>query len=82
MTWVARYVSGVKRYLPRRTRNDIGDELRSILEDKIEEAEANRGRPLEEADVVSIIRRFGHPLEVAARYQNRGALINESLFPI
>ena len=82
MTWVNRYVSGVRRYLPRKTRDDIGDELRSILDDKIEEAREARGGPLEEADVISILKDFGHPLEVASGYQNRGALISESLFPI
>ena len=61
MTWVNRYVSGVRRYLPRKTRDDIGDELRSILDDKIEEAREARGGPLEEADVISILKDFGHP---------------------
>ncbi len=82
MTWINRYVSGVKRYLPRGIRDDVGDELRSILEDKIEEAQESREGPLEEADVVSIIKNLGHPLKVASRYQSRGALISEALFPI
>ena len=82
MTWVNRYVSGVARYLPRRIREDVSDELRSILEDKIEEARNRLGRPLEESEVVSVLKDFGHPLEVASQYQNRGALVSESLFPI
>jgi len=46
MSWLHRYVEAVKRYLPRAKRDDVGEGLHSILEEKLEEAAAARGGPL------------------------------------
>jgi hypothetical protein len=82
MTLIDRYVEAVKRYLPGKTRDDIGEELRSLLEDKKDETEEKKGAPLEEADIHHLLKEFGHPLKIASDYQRRRVLISEPVFPI
>ena len=82
MNWLHRYVEAVKRYLPRAKRDDVGEELNSILEEKLEEAEEAKGQPLDEAEVLGFLKNFGHPLLVASRYGRQRALVSEALLPI
>ncbi len=82
MNWLDRYVWAVKRYLPKRMRDDIGEELQSLLEEKMDEGQHEKGGPLQEADTLALLKDFGHPLEVASRYRSQRVLIGESLFPI
>lgn len=82
MNWLNRYVWAVKRYLPERMREDIGEELHSLLQERLDEAQEEKGGPLQEADTLALLKDFGHPLEVASRYRSQRVLIGESLFPI
>ena len=82
MNWLDRYIESVKRYLPERSRDDIGDELRSVLEEKMDDAKEASGGTLEAADELRILKEFGHPLKVASSYQEQQVLISEQLFPI
>ena len=82
MDWVDRYVEAVKRYLPRKQREDIGAELHSALEDKLTEAARETGVPLTEAEVLQLLKAQGHPLKVASGYHEQRIRISEPLFPI
>lgn len=82
MNWLERYVGHVKRYLPKPLRDDVGEEIRSLLQEKMSEAEEEKGGPLAEAETLSLLREFGHPLKVASAYQKHRVLVSESLFPI
>lgn len=82
MNWLSRYVGAVKSYLPQRTRDDVGEELQALLEERLDEARDEKGEAIPDADVLALLKEFGHPLEVASRYGNRRVLIGESLFPI
>ncbi len=77
MNWIERYVNAVTQRLPKAKRDDIGVELESILRDKVEEQEASLGRPLDEAEVLAELKTYGHPLQVAARYQDQRMLERE-----
>lgn len=72
----------MKRYLGKADREDIGEEIHSILEAKLDEAEETKGASLEEDEVLAILKEFGHPLEVASRYRRPRQPINESLLPL
>jgi hypothetical protein len=82
MELLDRYLQAVRFWLPRRQQDDIiaelGDELRSQIEDK----ESALGRPLTEDELVAFLRQAGHPLWVAGRYQKQQALIGPALFPV
>jgi hypothetical protein len=67
MELIDRYVAAVGRRLPSKTRADIEAELRSLIMDAIDERRAAGGEPSEE-DVVNVLKSFGSPAEVAARY--------------
>ena len=83
------YLRAVKMYLPREQKDDIINELSENLFSKMEETEAELGRPLTEPEQETILREHGDPMVVASRY---GAthrcvsfgrqLIGPALFPI
>lgn len=82
MDWVDRYVEAVKRYLPRKQREDIGAELHSTIEEKlIEKKRAERREPTEN-EVLQLLKEQGHPLRVASAYREHRAMISEPLIPI
>ncbi|WP_035858996.1 HAAS signaling domain-containing protein [Cryptosporangium arvum] len=62
---IDRYVADVVRLLPRRQRRDVAIELRELLSEEVGEGDARE-----------LLRRFGHPTEVAARYGQPVALID------
>jgi hypothetical protein len=64
------YVRDVARNLPRRERADVAAELRSLLLDELGGGNAD--------DALAIVRRFGRPADVAARYQTPTAVIDPS----
>lgn len=80
MQLVERYVREVERRLPRRLRSDVGKELRSLLEDSVEERVA-AGRAEDQAEL-EVLSELGPPNEVALRYADppRG-LIGPELVP-
>lgn len=82
MNWLARYIDAVKTQLPQQTADDVAAEIRSTLEDEIEARETERGRPLDEAELLELIRSKGHPMQLAAQYHERRTLVDEALFPL
>jgi len=82
MTLIDQYLAAVSAQLPRDKREDITAELRDALMERVEAREAELGRPMTETETEVLLREFGHPLTVAARY--RGGpdhLIGPELFP-
>jgi hypothetical protein len=68
MTLTERYLKAVAAQLPRANREDIVAELRDAIQTRMEDREEALGRPLTEGDEEAVLREFGHPLSVAARY--------------
>ncbi len=71
MELVESYLKTVKSYLPRRHREDITTELADEIHSQIEEKESELRRPLNEAEIQSLLFKFGDPVVVAARYRQR-----------
>ena len=69
MTLVDRYLGAVRDNLPRAQRDDIIEELEDSLRSRMEDEAAARGRPLTEAEEAAILKGFGNPMAVAARYR-------------
>jgi hypothetical protein len=76
-----RYLYAVSRYLPAQRQGDIVAELATNLHSQMEDKEAELGRPLTEDEQAEVLRRHGHPILVAARYQPHHSLIGPELFP-
>ena len=68
----------VGKHLPRKVRADIQMELRSLLLDALDEKSEGSPSPKMAAEV---LREFGHPEEIAAKYHSAEVLIGPRLFP-
>jgi hypothetical protein len=82
MNLIDTYVSEVGRRLPRKGRADIEAELRSVLQDMLEERSKKAGKAIDEELTLQILREYGAPDKVAASYLPERYLIGPRLFPI
>lgn len=69
------FVADVMRRVPGMERNDIGLELHGLLTDMLDERAADSGHAADDAMVLAMLREFGTPDEVAARYRPPGIVI-------
>src|ERR1017187_1169607 len=79
---IDRYLNAVKLWLPRKQQKDILAELAEDLHSQIEDRESALGRPLEEAELVDLLKRRGAPTRVASGYIPEHRLINPAMLPI
>ena len=82
MDLIDRYLATIGVLLPLSQRKDILDELRDVLMNHAEEKQAELGRPLNTGEEADLLRAFGHPVAVAARYGRGQYLIGPELFPL
>src|SRR5512147_471563 len=80
MNLIDRYIAEVGKHLPRRNRMDIEAEIRSTLEDMLEERKQAQG-PLEDAAVIELLREYGAPRKVAESYVGPRYLIGPRIYP-
>jgi len=66
---ITSYVNEVALQLPRKVRNDVAFELRALLLEECQAKAEESGRQLDAEIVIDFLQGFGHPNEVAARYQ-------------
>lgn len=78
---VDRYVNEVGQSLPRKTRSDIKLELRSLLLDGLEERAAASGKEPTVEMAAEMLKEYGLPGEMAARYRPERYLIGPQIFP-
>src|SRR5574339_1253788 len=81
MNLIDKYIAEAGKHLPRRNRADIEAEIRSTLEDMLEERKQGDS-PADEATVMDLLKEYGSPREVAAKYKTHQYLIGPRLFPI
>ena len=81
MNLIDKYIVEVGKQLPRKNRADIEAEIRSTLEDMLEERTQGTG-PADDATVREVLKEYGPPREVAAKYKTHQYLIGPRLFPI
>jgi hypothetical protein len=77
-----RYLHAVGFWLPRHQKEDILAELAEDLHSQIDDREAELGRPLEETDIVPILKQRGRPVFVAGKFLPQQRLIGPVLYPI
>lgn len=66
------YVVDVMRRVPAKDRNEVGLELRGLLTEMLEDRAQTAGRVADDAMVLDVLREFGTPAEIAARYRPQG----------
>lgn len=82
MNLIDRYVVEVgKSLLLVKGRKDIENELRSTLEDMLEERAQKLGKPADEAMQMELLKEYGAPHKVAETYNPNPYLIGPRIFP-
>jgi hypothetical protein len=79
MNLIDKYIAEVGKYLPRRNRADIEAEIRSTLEDMLEER--NQGQADDDA-VIALLKEYGRPRDVAESYTGPRYLIGPRVYPL
>lgn len=78
MELLERYLSEVRKHLPIKDRDDTIKELRSLV---LEEFDSRSNEINNEDLLYMIIKEYGNPIEVAARYRNTNPLISAEVRP-
>ena len=85
MNLIDRYITEVGKHLPRRQRADIEAEIRSTLEDMLEERNqagaADASSMQGDADIVALLKEYGEPRKVAESYIGPRYLIGPRIYP-
>lgn len=82
MNLIDRYIQHVGKHLPEKSREDVKREIRSLVEDSLEDRSRTIGRPIDEALTVDVLKEFGRPEKMAASYVPERYLINPRMYPI
>lgn len=76
------YLRVVAALLPKSQRDDITAELRDTILTRIEDREAELGRPLTDDEIEAVLREIGHPILVAGRYHDGPQhVVGPALYP-
>lgn len=81
MTLIDLYVAEVGKRLPMGARKDIEAELRSTLEDMLEDRSRKAGKPVDDPMVSDLLKEYGPPDKVAATYHQVQYLIGPRMYP-
>lgn len=75
------YVKEVGQRLPAASREDIEKEIRTLIDDTLEDESQTSGRPVDQQMIVDVLKRMGSPEKMAASYLPERYLIGPRLFP-
>lgn len=75
------YIYEVGRRLPPKNRKDIEAEIRSALQDMLDEKSRERGKPADDEMTMEVLKSYGDPEKVAASYRGERYLIGPKLYP-
>ena len=81
MKLIDRYVREIGRRLPQKSRADIEKEIRSALEDMLEDRSKKEGRDVDDEMTAAVLKEYGQPDKVAASYLPERYLVGPQLFP-
>ena len=80
MNLIDKYIAEVGKHLPRKARADIEAEIRSTLEDMLEERK-QADESVDETQVIELLKQYGEPRKVAESYMGPQYLIGPRLYP-
>jgi hypothetical protein len=81
MNLIDKYIAEVGKYLPRKNRADIEAEIRSTLEDMLEERNQADGAA-DDGTMIKLLKEYGAPRQVAESYTGPRYLIGPRVYPI
>ncbi len=80
MNLIDKYIAEVGKHLPRRNRADIEAEIRSTLEDMLEERKQAQS-PVDDDAIIALLKEYGAPRKVAESYVGPRYLIGPRMYP-
>ena len=80
MNLIDKYIAEVGKHLPRKNRADIEAEIRSTLEDMLEERKPTQGE-VDDKTTIELLKEYGAPREVAESYTGPRYLIGPRVYP-
>jgi hypothetical protein len=80
-TLVDRYISAVSENLPSKQRNDVVTEIRSLIQDALDDRSKTEGRPPDDEMIAAVLKEFGPPEKIVAPYLPERYLIGPRLYP-
>ncbi len=81
MEMIERYIYAVTQKLPQSQRSDIADELRTLIEDMLEER--SYGRDVTDKDIEGVLLELGNPKKLARNYRGtKNYIIGPDLFDV
>jgi hypothetical protein len=81
-TMIDRYLAAVSDLLPMKLRPDTVTEIRSLIQDALDDRSKAEGREPDEAMMAEVLKQFGPPEKIVAPYLPEKFLIGPRLFPI
>jgi hypothetical protein len=81
MKLLDRYMHEVRNHLPRKMQADLEIEIRSLIEDTLEDRSQAAGREIDEDLVAEVLQEFGPPEKVTAAYLPEKYLIGPKFYP-
>ncbi len=81
MKLIEQYIHEVGANLPEKKRADLEKEIRSLIEDTLEERSETSGRAIDDEMVVEVLKEFGPPAKMAGSYLPAQYLIGPRLYP-
>jgi len=82
MKLLDRYMQEISNNLPSKKEADLTAEIRSLIEDTLDDRSQAAGRPVDEEMVAEVLKEFGPPEKVAASYLPERYLVGPQLYPI
>jgi len=79
---VERYLASVSENLPARLRKDTVTEIRSLIQDALDDRSKSEGREPDDAMVTAVLKEFGPPEKIVAPYLPEKYLIGPRLYPV
>ena len=80
-TIIERYLAAVSEILPTKLRKDTVTEIRSLIQDALDDHSKTEGRAPDDEMMVAVLKQFGPPESIVAPYLPERYLIGPSMFP-
>jgi hypothetical protein len=81
MTLLDNYLMEIGKYLPHRNRLDLQTEIRSTIEDMLDDRAQQTGQPVDNVMIEDVLKEYGSPSKVAAAYHPTRYLIGPQMYP-
>lgn len=80
-TIIDRYLASVSELLPAKLRQDTVTEIRSLIQDALDDRSKTEARPADDEMMAEVLKQFGPPQKIVAPYLPEKYLIGPGLFP-